>query len=142
MKTNKMVALAFILLMFGSSVGAFITSVLKPSTEVQVPKERILDYELSESQKRYLLARGYTILKFSYPHDCFECETQKRRLEEFTQNSEGQIFLQELTGNTNATVITITSFKGQKILNNPSDEEMRSSICEMMLRRPLWCVSV
>jgi hypothetical protein len=69
-----------------------------------------------------------------------ECINVRNKLEYVTQNSEGQIFLQELTGEVSNRVV-ITSLNGQKILDNPTNEEIENAVCDLLLRRPLWCVT-
>lgn len=142
MNSRKMISLGFIILLFGSTVAfAFLNAFRNPTgMAVQVPQEKILNYELSEEQRRYLLSRYFTLVEFYYPMNCLDCGDERMELEGMAQNSEGQIFLQELVSDGNMTLV-ITSRKGQKRLEDPSLEEMSSMICELLLSKPLWCVT-
>lgn len=141
-KKMKTISLFFILLMFGSTFAYALLNVFGDrGEEIQIPQERILTYELNEQQRRYLRARGFTLIEYSYPTGCLDCISVKSNLERITQNSEDQIFLQELIVSDSSSKLTITSLNGQKTLNNPTDEEIENTICDLLLRRPLWCVT-
>jgi len=57
------------------------------------------------------------------------------------QNSEGQMFLQEIVSEEGGTRLVVTSLKGQKIVNNPIDEELRITLCDKFLESPIWCIT-
>jgi len=138
----KTMALVFILLMFGSTFAyAILSSFTGQNEEIQIPQESILNYELNEQQRKYLRSRGYTLIEYSYPTGCLECIDVKNKLEQITQDSEGQIYLQELTVVGSSSKFTVTSLNGQKILNNPSVEEIETTVCDLLMNRPLWCVT-
>jgi hypothetical protein len=140
-KKAKTVALFFILLMFGSTFAyAILNALTNRDSRIQIPQERILNYELNEQQKRYLRRKGFTLIEHYSSPGCMECINVRNKLEYVTQNSEGQIFLQELTGEVSNRVV-ITSLNGQKILDNPTNEEIENAVCDLLLRRPLWCVT-
>lgn len=140
METQKVIALVFVFLMVGSLVTVFF-GMPDDSPEVNVPEQRILNYELSKEQRKVLLSRGYTLIEFSYPSTCFECENQKVKLEDITQRVDGQVYLQELSGGTDSS-LTITSLKGQKIIAYTTDEKVQDTICDMVLNPPVWCISL
>ena len=141
-KKMKSMALFFIIIMFGSSFAyAILNRIGGGGESINIPKERILNYELNERQKSYLKSRGYTLVVYSSPPGCLECGSVKSSLEWMTQNSEGQIFLQEIVSNTNSSTLTVTSLKGERILENPSKEEIGSVICDLMFKREVWCVT-
>lgn len=141
-KKMKSMALFFIIIMFGSSFAyAILNRIGGAGGRISIPKERILNYELNERQKSYLKSRGYTLVVYSSPIGCLECGSVKSNLEWMTQNSEGQIFLQEVSSNTNSSTLTVTSLKGERVLDNPSNQEIGSAICSLMLKREVWCVT-
>ena len=141
-KKMKTMSLFFILLMFGSTFAyAILSSFTGQNEEIQIPQEKILNYELDEQQRSYLRSRGYTLIEYSYSTGCLECIDVKNKLERITQDSEGQIYLQELTIVGSSSKLTVTSLNGQKILNNPSVEEIETTVCDFLMKRPLWCVT-
>jgi len=138
----KMIALVFILLMFGSIFTYALLNVFgEKNTEVQIPQEKILNYELNEQQKQYLLGKGFTLIEYSYPTGCLECIDVKKDLEKITQISDDQIYLQELTNSGEVSKLTIVSLNGGKTINNPTIKEAETSICDLLIKRSLWCVS-
>ncbi|MDI6825651.1 MAG: hypothetical protein QMD36_00430 [Candidatus Aenigmarchaeota archaeon] len=140
-KKMKTIALVFILLMFGSTFTyALLNSLRGSGKEIQIPQDRILNYELNEEQRRYLLTRGFTLIEYSYPTGCLECINVKNNLERITQISDGQIFLQELIKE-GTPKLTITSWNGGKTLNDPKSKEAETLICDLLIEKPLWCVS-
>jgi hypothetical protein len=141
-KKNKTIAFVFILLMFGSTFTyALLSAFGEKEEKLQVPQEKILNYELSEQQKKYLLPRGYTLILYSYTTGCLDCINVKNDLERITQNSDGQIFLQEVIKNEGFPVVSITSLNGGKTMNNPTSNELENAICDVLIQRPIWCVS-
>lgn len=138
----KMIALVFILLMFGSTFTYALLNVFgEKGTEVPIPQDKILNYELNEQQRQYLLGKGFTLIEYSYPTGCLECIDVKKDLEKITQISDDQIYLQELTNSGEVSKLTIISLNGGKTINNPIIKEAETSICDVLIRRPLWCVS-
>lgn len=139
----KTIALVFIFLMFGSTFAyALLSSFRSQEEEIQMPEGMILTYELNEKQIRYLRSRGYTLIKYSYPTGCLDCVGVINNLERITQNSEGQIFLQEISTVDTSPKFTITSLRGEKTINNPTNEEIENTVCDYLLSRPLWCVKI
>ena len=136
----KITALFFIVLMFGSSFVYGITGFFgKRSEGLQIPQDKILDYELNQQQKTYLMRRGYTLIEYRYSSGCLECIDVRNNLERITQNSDGQIYLQEILSDANK--ITITSLNGQKTIVNPTINQTEDAVCDLLLQRPIWCVT-
>ena len=141
-KKDKTIAFIFILLMFGSSVTyALVNMFSQKKDEVKIPQEKILNYELTEQQKGYLLPKGYTLIVYSFTTGCLDCINVKKDLERITQNSDGQIYLQEIVKNEGISMISIISLNGGKTINNPTSQELENTICDVLIQRPLWCVS-
>jgi hypothetical protein len=141
-KKNKTIAFIFVLLMFGSTFTyALINMFGEKKDEVKIPQEKILNYELTDQQKGYLLPKGYTLIVYSFTTGCLDCINVKKDLERITQNSDGQIYLQEIVKNEGISMISIISLNGGKTINNPTSQELENTICDVLIQRPLWCVS-
>jgi hypothetical protein len=126
----------------GSSITYAVLSSLNPKEEeVQVPNEKIINYELNAQQRALLLQKYFTLVEYRYYNGCLECADAKNNLEYLTQNSEDQIYLQEITSDTSSVSVSIMSLRGQKTLNNPTKEEIQTNICSLIVNRPLWCVT-
>jgi hypothetical protein len=140
-KKGKLIALFFIVLMFGSSVPYLISEFFgNKQGQVTIPQNRILNYELSNEQKALVLKSGYTLIEYYYPNGCLDCAKIKNKLESIVQDSENQIFLQEITGTSENKVI-VTSYNGQKSIQDPVETELETPICDILLQKPLWCVT-
>lgn len=143
MSSQRLIALIFIILMFGSTFAYAILNALRaPEETIEIPDQKIINYKLNERQRSYLLQRGYTLMEYSYFTGCFECANIKNKLEQITLNSDDQIFLQELVSTESiSTTLNIASLKNQKSLNNPTEEVIESVICDILINRPLWCIT-
>ena len=143
MSSQRLIALIFIILMFGSTFAyAILNAFMAPEQTTQIPNQRIINYRLNEQQRSYLLQRGYTLIEYSYFTGCIECANIKNKLEQITLNSDDQIFLQELISTESvSTSLSIASLKDQKTLYDPTDEEIESIVCDILINRPLWCIT-
>jgi hypothetical protein len=141
--TKMLISLIFIFLMIGSTFAfALLNAFRSPEEEIKIPNQRIIDYELDDRQRTSLLKRYYTLMEYRYFTGCLECGSVKSKLESVTQNSENQIFLQEIVSENNVTSsLTITSLKGGKTLINPSGEDIENLICDFLVNQPLWCIT-
>jgi hypothetical protein len=141
--SKKIISLIFIFLMAGSTFAYAILSAFKnPEEEVKIPNQRIIDFELNQQQRSYLLQRGYTLIKYEYYNGCMECANTKNSLESLTNNADNQIFLQEIASDQTSTQnVIITNFKGEKTLKNPSNLDLQTNICNLITNKPLWCVT-
>ena len=140
--SKKIISLIFIFLMAGSTFAYAILSAFKTEEEVKIPNQMIIDFELNQQQRSYLLQRGYTLIKYEYYNGCLECANTKTSLESLTNNADNQIFLQEILSDQSSTqTVTITSFKGEKTLKNPSNLDIQTNICNLITNKPLWCVT-
>lgn len=143
MSMNKTVAIIFVLLMVGSTIGAMVVSILGDEDDgLQLPTQRIMGKRLTDYQRTELLRRGYTLIEYEYPQNCFACETQKMTLESFVHQSDNQIFLQEIQSSISETKISIVSVKGTENFVDPTDEEVKNALCEIILERPIWCIDL
>jgi len=140
---SKTIAILFVILMMGSSIGLLAEIFLKPSEKVELPESKIIKYSLTEVQAKELLKNYYTVVKYEYPSGCVECGKFVASLEQWTVNSDNQIYLQEIqTDTSSSSKLTITSLRGQKIFNDPVQEDARDGICDLLISRSLFCVEV
>jgi hypothetical protein len=140
-KKGKLIALFFVVLMFGSSFTYLVSEFFgNKDQEVTIPQSRIINYELNNEQRALLLKKGYTLIEYFYPDSCLDCAKVKTKLERIVQDSESQIFLQEVS-KVSENKIVATSFNGQKIIEDPIETELETPICEILLNKPLWCVT-
>ena len=140
-KKGKLIALFFVILMFGSSFTYLVSEFFgNKNPEVTIPQSRIINYELNNDQRTLLLKKGYTLIEYFYPDGCLDCAKVKTKLERIVQDSESQIFLQEISKTTENKGV-VTSFNGQKTIENPVETELETPVCEILLNKPLWCVT-
>lgn len=140
-KKMKIVALFFVVLMFGSTFAYGIMSLFnQPTDQLQIPSDKIINYELNQQQKSYLMGKGYTLIEYRYPSGCLDCVDIRKNLERITMTSDGQIYLQELLSD-GSDKVTITSFNGQKVLIDPDVNQTEETVCNLLLQRPIWCVT-
>jgi hypothetical protein len=143
MVTNKMkiMAIFFIVLMFGSTFAYGIMNLLgQENNQTQIPQDKILNYRLTDEQRNYLMQKGYTLIEYDYSSGCVECIDVKSNLERITQNSDGQIYLQEIISE-GANRISIVSLNGQKTINKPTLNQTQEDVCNLLLQRPIFCIS-
>ena len=143
LESGKLIALIIIVLMIGSSIGLQIYYSLKPQeNENQIPIEKILDYQLTDAQQKFLLSNGFTLIEFYSSPDCVDCEKTKSKIEDLTRDSDNQIYFQKLFEDRTLPKFKITSLRGQEIFINATNEEIKNEICDLILRRPLWCIKI
>ncbi len=137
----KIMALFFIILMFGSTLAYTINSLFsEKDDQLQIPQDKVLNYALNEQQKNYLVKNGYTLITYDYSSGCIECINIKKDLEKITQNSDGQIYLQEINSE-GLNKINIISRNGQKIVNKPTINQTEEAVCNLLSQRPIWCLT-
>jgi len=140
-KKMKIMAMFFIVLMFGSTFAVWVNSLFNGSNDqLQIPQDKILNYELNQQQKTYLIRKGYTLIEYRYSSGCLECIDVRNNLERITTNSDGQVYLQEILSD-GPDKITITGLNGQKAITNPTINQTEDVICNILLQRPIWCVT-
>ena len=132
--------LIFIML-FSTFAFTFLQSVNPPAREeVSLPESNIIDYELTIEQERLALNLGRTISTFYYYNGCLECTNQLSFLEYMAEQFPDQVIVERiLTEGT--TSLTITSYNGQKLLTNATQEEMFDVFCELMIKPPIVCAT-
>lgn len=139
---NRAVALVFIFILLGSTVAYAVLSIFGPRNQQTffIPEERILNYELSQEQIDFLVSRYITIIKYNYPPNCFNCLEVKKALEDITQNSDNQIFLQEIETDMVRSKLYIYNALNETTIEEPTPDIAISTICKMLISSPTWCV--
>jgi hypothetical protein len=127
--------------MFGSTFAYGIMSLLgEKQNQSQIPQDKILNYRLNDEQKNYLMQKGYTLVEYDYFSGCLDCIGVKSNLERITQNSDGQIYLQEIVSE-GLNKISIVSLNGQKTINKPTVNQTEEAVCNLLLQRPIFCLT-
>jgi len=140
---SKVVALLFVMLMMVGTIGMFISVLLKPSDKVEIPGSRLITYRLTEVQLKEIIKNYYTNVEYVYPSGCMECGVILNSLEYWTAMSDNQIYLQEVQDDSSSSSkLTVTSLRGQEILHNPNEDEIKNDICDMLIDRSLFCLEI
>lgn len=140
--TMKVGAIFLIFIMGFSTIAfAFLQTVMSPPRqEVRLPGSNIIDYELTIEQERLALNLGRTVATFYYYNGCLECTEQLAFLEYMTNEFSDQVIVEKiLTEKT--TSLSITSYNGQELLNDATQEEMFDAFCELMTKPPIVCAT-
>jgi hypothetical protein len=127
--------------MFGSTFAVWISSFFnQPTDRIQIPQEKVINFELSQEQKTYLMRRGYTLIEYRYASGCLECIDMRRNLQRITMTSDEQIYLQEIVSS-GTDKVNVISLNGQKTATNPNINETKEMVCDLIMQRPIWCVT-
>ncbi len=129
-----------IFLMVGSTLIYFFMNFLRPTGMITLPEKNIIDYELSLMQENLAIQQGKLLLKFFYSNECGECFEIKNYLENLANMYKDQIILQEIVMNISSYEIRLSSFYGQKILRNSTEEEIFKALCNLMFSPPAECI--
>ncbi len=129
-----------IFLMLGSSITYFFLQAFRPTGLVALPEENIIDYELTPEQENLAIQKGKTLVKFFYGNECSECIDKKSYLEDFAKRFKNQIILQEIVENRSSYKILISSFFGQRVLRNCTNDEIFKAFCDLMFSPPAECI--
>ncbi|MBI2084746.1 MAG: hypothetical protein HYT70_04020 [Candidatus Aenigmarchaeota archaeon] len=134
-----------------SLIGLFLIAVMILSTfafavlqavypRVELPKSNIIDYRLDRSVREAFLQNGATVITFEYSSICENCFNQKFTLESIAKQYEQQVFLEEILDESlNQSRLTMTSFYGSKELMEPTDQQITSALCLLMVSPPAEC---
>ena len=108
--------------------------------EIELPKERIIDYRLTDEQERSLIINGYTIVVFEYSLTCDNCLDVKTTLEQLAATDpNGQLIVEELNSGSDVSRITVVSIYGKKELENATSDEVFDVLCELLVYPPTSC---
>lgn len=107
---------------------------------LSLPKENIIDYRLTQEQEDYAVRLGKTVIALEYDTNCEICLQQKAFIEKIAMEQKDQIILQEISVvTTNLTKLRFVSYYGEKILRNPSENEIWDALCVLMFNPPAYC---
>lgn len=137
----KVAAMFLIFIMvFSTFAFTLLQSINPPQGEVKLPEGNIVKYELTIEQEKLALNLGKTIAKFYYYNGCLECASQLGFLESAANQFSDQVIVEEiLTDKT--TSLSITSYYGQRMLTNATQEQMLDAFCELMIKPPIICAT-
>ncbi|MFH8092328.1 MAG: hypothetical protein QXM38_00045 [Candidatus Aenigmatarchaeota archaeon] len=137
-KTKQVLSIIFILILMGSVLAYGIIALFGNNKTSYLPKERILNHKLDPAQVALLVNYYYTVIEYNYTTDCMECLQIKNYLEELTQNSDGQIYLQEIIVDQNSSLY-IVNILNETLIENPSLSEAINAVCDSLITTPVWC---
>jgi hypothetical protein len=135
---QRVLAIIFILILVGSTVTYGIIALFGPKNDYSIPKERVINYRLNQVQVALLVQNYFTVVEYNYTNRCLECVQVKNYLEELTQNSDGQIYLQEILVDSSPSLYIINALNETKI-ENPTPAQAINAVCNSLLSAPLWC---
>lgn len=140
--TNRIMAILFLIIMVGSTASFAVIQSYNSGTTAQqnpngVPKNNIINYDVSSNVYSSFISAGYTVVKFYYNNACTTCLTPKNTLENLALNNKNQVLVEELVS-TNGTVpsIAIASYKDSRTLNQPSADDITNALCDLMASPP------
>ncbi|MEM5799433.1 MAG: hypothetical protein QXZ43_02095 [Candidatus Aenigmatarchaeota archaeon] len=135
---QRVLAIIFILILVGSSVAYGIIALFGPKQNFSIPQERILNYKLNNMQVNLLVENYFTVVEYNYTSACLECIQIKSYLEDLTQNSNGQIYLQEILVN-DKNSLHILNILNETLIEEPTASQAINAICDNLLSTPTWC---
>jgi len=135
---QRVIAIVFILILVGSSVAYGIIALFGPKNNFSIPQERILNYKLSPLQVDLLVQNYFTVVEYNYTNGCIECIEIKNYLEDLTQNSDGQIYLQEILVSEKTSLHVINALN-ETLIEDPTPSQAINAVCDNLLSTPVWC---
>jgi len=153
LKINKpMIAGIFLLLLMVAS--SFASSALQAlsiwqsgqqgQSEVELPTQSVIDYQLTQEQRRQLLRSGKTIVEIEYSLACEQCTDTMHKLESAVQQYSDQMLLIELSVTNRAGLPTVRmeSSYGARTMDNPTDAEIMDAFCDLFANPPVRCATM
>jgi hypothetical protein len=135
---QRILAIAFILILAGSTLAYGLIAFFRPGSNYSIPKERIINYKLNQVQVALLVQNYFTVVEYNYTNSCLECIQVKNYLEELTQNSDGQIYLQEILVDDKPRLYIINALN-ETIIDNPMPSQAIDAVCNSLISTPVWC---
>ncbi len=135
---QRVLAIIFILILVGSSVTYGLIALFGPKQDYSIPKERIINYKLNQFQVALLVQNYFTVVEYNYTNGCIECIQIKNNLEDLTQNSDGQIYLQEILVDDKPSLYIVNALN-ETTIENPTLSQAVNSVCDNLISTPLWC---
>jgi len=146
---KKIMSMFLLIILLGSTLGTAVLQAFgwnannrNTAQQIEIPETNIINYELSSAQETYLIGQGVTVLRYKYSMSCAPCDWQRTYLESNVNGFPRQLFLQEIVDNSQTEPsLYITSYYGSKTLNNPTNEEIFDSLCDLMFNPPVVCAT-
>ncbi|MCX8179553.1 MAG: hypothetical protein N3E38_02330 [Candidatus Aenigmarchaeota archaeon] len=135
---QKVLSIIFILILLGSVLAYAIIGFFGNKNQSFLPENRIINYKLNQNQVMLLVSYYFTVVEYNYTSDCLECLEVKNRLEELTQNSEGQMYLQEILVETKPTLYIVNAFN-ETLIEEPTVSQAVNAVCDSLFSTPVWC---
>lgn len=147
-KINKsmLAGIFLIIITVGSTLAyAVLRTIQGAATEVEevtLPSQRIIDYKLSDEQKRLAIRNGITVLNFEYSPTDSNQQIDKALVESAANEFSNQVILEEIsnTGMTQSRLI-LESFYGKQVLRAPTNEDLFDSLCDILTNPPVACAT-
>lgn len=110
--------------------------------EVTLPSERIIDYKLSDEQKRLAIRNGITVLNFEYSPTDTNQQMDKALVESAANEFSGQVILEEISNaQMTESRLILESFYGKQVLRAPTKEDLFNSLCDILTDPPVVCAT-
>jgi len=113
----------------------------RPSTvKTELPKEQIVNYEITFDQENQLMAQGITLLKFYYTANCLNCTDQKTFLEYLVNQYKGVFFLEEIQSSkiVDYPTLIISSANNEPVTLEGADySQILDKLCDLMPQPPV-----
>jgi len=113
---------------------------LRPSgSKANLPKEDIVNYELTLDQENELIGQGVTLLKFYHTTNCLNCTEQKTFVEYLINKYKGSFFLEEIQSNKTVDYPTliISSTQDTVTLEGADYSQVLEKLCDLMPQPPV-----
>lgn len=138
---SSLIGLFLIAVMILSTFAYAVLQAFYPRTEL--PKSNIIDYRLDRTVAEALIQSGATLITFEYSSTCNNCLDQKFILESVAKENEQQIFLEEILDESlNQSRLIIASAYGSQELTDPTDQQITSTLCMLMVAPPAQCALI
>ena len=135
---QRVLAIVFMVILIGSTVAYGIIALFGPKNDYSIPKERVINYKLNQVQVALLVQNYFTVVEYNYTNGCLECVQVKNYLEDLAQNSDGQMYLQEILVEDEPKLYLINALN-ETVINNPTPAQAVDIVCSRLLSTPLWC---
>lgn len=143
---KKWGSLFLVILTIGSSgaysiIQAFQNPTDGGGTQVTLPEQNVITYELTPDQRNYAIKQWKTILQLRYPLAAADVSGQKAYLESMAAQFSDQIILEEIVDNAQIDpILFVNSYYGSEPpLRNPSNDAIFNALCNRMAQPPIQC---
>ncbi len=143
-KTWSIIGMALLFITVGGLTFAppFLRRISEPKgPELDLPQSNILENDISDEIKSYLIRNGKTLIELEYDKTCLECQDTRFFLESAANQFSDQIILIELESSNEAPTITMSSYFTQKNMINATNEELMDALCEALVEPPVVCAT-